>query len=283
MKLSHISAGLLSLGLAVSSAGAQTSWSLGSFGSPGASAPADGACRYNNTSVGNIGTCDATGSATDKLYIRGYSFTNSTSSAVVNAGTLNEWGSSGIGMCNVGEASACDSPNHAVDNYNTYKDFIVLQTTSALTLKSVSFGWTNGDADFSVLRYTGALDPFIALNGGAATAASMLSGGWSMVATVDGSGAGTYNAFNAGNLSSQYWIIATHNPTAFGGSCPTVNQWNPNPALDCGDDAFKINGIAGSLGSPGTSTVTPEPSTYVLMAAGLAGLFGVARRRRTNA
>jgi hypothetical protein len=27
----------------------------------------------------------------------------------------------------------------------------------------------------------------------------------------------------------------------------------------------------------------PEPSTYALMAAGLAGIFGVSRRRRNNA
>ncbi len=36
-------------------------------------------------------------------------------------------------------------------------------------------------------------------------------------------------------------------------------------------------------GNPGTPGVVPEPSTYALMATGLAGLFGIARRRKQQA
>ncbi|WP_309671817.1 PEP-CTERM sorting domain-containing protein [Gemmatimonas sp.] len=38
-----------------------------------------------------------------------------------------------------------------------------------------------------------------------------------------------------------------------------------------------------SCGGPGTYNVVPEPSTYALMASGLLGIFGFARRRRNLA
>jgi hypothetical protein len=267
MKLSKIAFGTaIAVAAASMPAQAQTSWNLGTFGTAGPSAPAADQCRYNNTSVGNAGTCDATGASTQQLTIRGYSFSNSSSSlsAVVAQGTLNTWGASGIGMCNTEEASACSSPNHAVDNYGTFTDFIVFGTSNNLALKSVSFGWTNGDADFTVLRYTGAGDPVGALNG--ATMSALLGGGWSVVGSVDGAAPGTYNSFNNGGLFSKYWIVASYNTALHNGG------------LDGGDDAFKISGVSGDISSG--NTVVPEPSTYALMTAGLLALFGAARRRR---
>jgi len=53
-------------------------------------------------------------------------------------------------------------------------------------------------------------------------------------------------------------------------------NWNDPAVSQLGNAAYTANWS----NTPGT--VVPEPSTYALMSAGLAGIFGVARRRRKN-
>lgn len=57
------------------------------------------------------------------------------------------------------------------------------------------------------------------------------------------------------------------------------------PEFTLGGGDVTAPGIGGSGGGMGDITgvrleVTPEPSTYVLLASGLLGVFGVARRRK---
>ncbi len=56
----------------------------------------------------------------------------------------------------------------------------------------------------------------------------------------------------------------------------------PTPPFTVGGGDVTAPGIGGGGGSgitPVALSVTPEPSTYVLLASGLLGVFGIARRR----
>lgn len=51
--------------------------------------------------------------------------------------------------------------------------------------------------------------------------------------------------------------------------------------IDANSESLTPTGTP-ACGGPGTYNVVPEPSTYALMASGLLGVFGVARRRRAR-
>jgi hypothetical protein len=263
MFLRHALVLVTSAALTATAAQAQsTTWNLAS--------PATGGGAQDNRCVlsaantqGNVATCNANDPSEAILTVRGYAFSSASGAAsniTVSRASLNNQGGSGLGLCNSGEGWNCSgSPNHAIDNANTFTDFILLQSSPLLVLNSVSFGWTSGDADFTVLRYTGAADPLTALNSGQSMQ-GMFDNGWSVVSSVNGGGAGTYSGFNAGNLASTHWIVATRNSVLHNG------------ANTSGTDASKINQVNG--------TIVPEPGSLALMGAGMIGLFGVARRRR---
>lgn len=101
-----------------------------------------------------------------------------------------------------------------------------------------------------------------------------------------------------------FWVGLFINGTQFGGSvCGNDNTFAFPPEFTVGPSSFQAgtntiefrwqgdgvtDGIAVRVNSsivvPGPPVgVIPEPSTYALMATGLAGLFGIARRRRSVA
>lgn len=260
----------LSLGMALSLAAASvqaqsTTWNLANPATGGA--PQDNRCVISAAATqGNSAVCNANDPSEAILTVRGYAFSNwsgSTASITVSRAALNNQGSSGLGLCNGSEGWSCSgAPSHSIDNANTFTDFVLLQTASSMVLNSVRFGWAGDDADFTVLRYSGAADPLIALNGGQ-TMQSMFANGWSVVTSVNGTSTdgATYSNVNPSNLSSTHWIIAARNPALHDGA----SSW--------GTDAFKINQVTG--------TIVPEPSTGALLATGVLTLVGAMRRRRT--
>ena len=93
--------------------------------------------------------------------------------------------------------------------------------------------------------------------------------------TLNGTGNGMGNYGHSFGLASANWsafdAFVAANPTAQIGLGATLSNAHGGP------EAFSVG-----IGSA-PSTVVPEPSTYLLMAVGLAGLGAVARRRTQSA
>ena len=85
-------------------------------------------------------------------------------------------------------------------------------------------------------------------------------------------------------------VVTYANPVAVGGSAPFFDIYERlhvafGTALGAGETLYfsqdTDNAVPGSLIEPNApATTTPEPATVTLLAAGLAGVVGVARRRR---
>lgn len=183
--------------------------------------------------------------------------------------------------------AADDNSNCAFTGWNT--TFVWGTGVSALQCVGATLGNTNGNSA-TLAAVIAQLESSFDLNGGSAAL-----NGWAESGTPSfnaTTGTLTFSqvisgrfaiALKQSNQYSLYLLQAT-------GPVNTINY------TTAGVQTGAVRGLshanlyvveggpnATCIGANGCATVVPEPSTYALMASGLLGIFGFARRRRNNA
>jgi hypothetical protein len=182
--------------------------------------------------------------------------------------TMVYYSNSGIGITSPRESTV--SPNHAMDNNGATEAILVNFNSSNFALNQLTIGWMYGDADVSILRYTGTQAPDM----GSRTVADLKNAaGWDWVgdySTMTTSGPLNFN--NTGTAKTAAWWLISAYDAGYSGKAPTGG-------LTSGNDYFKLSGFGGSIVVPPTTTTTvPEPGTFALSAIALLG-FAAARRK----
>ncbi len=259
VRLAPTAALVIGLGFSGLAAAQGKTWNFGDQTNPGS-------CTGSYGTIGNTISCtqQPAGTVVD-LTVKAYSaagdatktagaLDRGTNGNTYAAAAVNQHGTgSGIGVAHSGPESGT-SPDHSMDNLGNI-DMLLLSFTSAQVLKTVTLGWSHSDSDFQLLRWTGGafVDP------AGKTAAQLLSGGWSLVNTINGGNTGstdTSYSVNGSNFSSSYWLISAFN-SAFGGSGATT-----------GVDGMKVLAV----------TAMPLPGSLALAGLGLVGLAASRRR-----
>lgn len=171
------------------------------------------------------------------------------------------------------------SPNGAVDA-------AVFKFDTNTTLTGVNIGYKSGDADISVLAYTGTNAATEANDLTNKTFAWLLSHSWTFVGNYADLAAGTTSAYtkainglkagapaSAAPVSSSYWLISAYTSSA-GNTVGNNGNGNGNTTgLDFGNDYFKIHSLTGTPGNPGVqqSGSAPEPTSLLLLVSGMLG------------
>ena len=288
--------GVLAIGLGVMSA-AQANITCGGGGTVPSSPCPTWTFGQSGTVLGNASTLKLSESQTNSLpagvtpvVATAYSNLGGTNSLLQQA-YIGAYGAMGVtdsktatgGAPTTADSSDFSSPNHAVDNSGNIDSILFSFTSDKVNLTSFTTGYESGDADFTVLAYTGSGIPNLSAltygNTGGLNPTGLLQNGWKLIANTNVSGAvsgGTTHTFSTNEVSS-YWLIGALN-TLVGG------------VQDSKNDYFKILSVSGCdcstapKGTPGCGTTNngggvPEPGTVFLMGAGLFGLTRINSRR----
>lgn len=170
---------------------------------------------------------------------------------------VGQWEGSGLGVENQ------NNPQHAVDNSGSDYDALLFSFDKIVDVSGLGIGWYSGDADVSVLAYTGPAAFSGTLNGLGSNWGALLTNGWSVVGNYNRNGTGGF-AVNAADFTAKYWVVGAYN-RAFGGNLTQNN------------DYFKLQSITFEAVKPVIVKV-PESSALFLLAIGLLGLAGARRR-----
>lgn len=248
-------------------------------------APGSGSCSSNCTSISASDTEDG---KTITAGIKGYADTTGTNDADLEQGRLNYYSGSGWGLVNTDENGS--GSQHAFDNLGSYVsngqqydnsyslldyDMALVSFDTSVELTGINFGWTETDADFTVLAF----DMSKNINSTASTTWADVagSGDWITVGHYNyNSGSSYYGINNAssGKISSQYWLVGAYN-NIFTGALETKGS------LDAGNDKFKLNKLEGQLTAPTTAPQeVPAPAALGLLLVGALGMY--ARRNKQS-
>ena len=243
----------------------------------------------NAGTFGNSWSCaGATGS--NKVTVSAWGGANVTGSTGFQTAYASSQGGSGFGIANRSEVIGVTAPNHAADNSPTSSvtpDIFVLKFDTAVTLGEVALGWSQSDADFTLMAYKGAvagatvaaqMDSFVKTKnvtnlstGGVGTGWALIqnSGDADLASAVGYAGSSTVitRSVNSSNTSSSWWLISAYNSSYGGGS------------LDALPDYMKLLSVA-SKNAPGGNV--PEPGSIALLGAGLLGLIATQKRRQKS-
>ena len=180
--------------------------------------------------------------------------------------------SAGAGIAAQGESLA--SPQHAIDNNGGTDAFLIDFGSLNVALNQLSIGWSGGDADVSVLRYTGTQAPSL----GSFTAANLRNAqGWEWVGDYSALTTNPVLNFNTGAnaKTASYWLVSAYN-----------SAYSANPAglnLSNGDDYFKLSGFRGDvLAKTAPANDVPEPGTFALFGIALLGIAAVRRNSKAK-
>lgn len=218
------------------------------------------------------------------------SSTSASPASTFAAATLALYSGYGLGATAAsGDGTLGSQPDHAFDNDGSASsstdyspdgnvDAALLQFgTNSVDIESLSLGYRYGDADISVLAYTGALVGG-ALPAAAAIAnhtfAQLISAGWTFIGHYNIDSINTAKAINADNVSSSYWLISAYTTSAGSGKGDSTSL------LSFGNDYFKLSAVSGIVST--TTGSVPEPASALLIALGLLGFRARSRDSREN-
>ena len=215
----------------------------------------------------NESTCQPTSAIGCSVKVGGVSYSANLSgwSAAPNANfstaSVAYYGGGGLGITGKGETLT--SPQHAADNNGSTDAFLINFGTLSLALNQISIGWSSGDADISIMRYTGVNAPLL----GNSTVANLdAAAGWEWVGDYASLKPSSPLNFNTGNdaKAASWWLVSAYN-SGYSGKSPV-------PGLSNGDDYFKLSGIGASVvakAPPGNEV--PEPGSFALFGIALLG------------
>ncbi len=211
------------------------------------------------------------------------------------------WFDGGVGICSTTDGASCPAPQHAIDNMvgsgtSGGKESVLLTFTKSVALTWLDIGYLSGDADITVLAYTGMGAPTVT---GSTYGALTGANGWTVVGNYADLSTSNSTGLNFGtkslvfnqsstsadttpgtSVSSSYWLIAAYNSSLPGASGVTCTDKNGAIGNGCtnSDDTFKLYAVAGRTA---TDTKVSEPSALLLVGTALMGVIGLRRREKS--
>ncbi|MFM9917256.1 MAG: exosortase-dependent surface protein XDP1 [Rhizobacter sp.] len=304
LRTALVSVTALAAGLVMSgSALAQSTWNIYS---------ASGGCTQNATNSGTFNNswgCSGTGSAGTAVTASAWSSdrgagANALSGTGFASSYMSAQGNSGFGAASRTEGIGVSSPDHSFDSYNpgTMDALLLDFGATSVILDKIGIGWTNGDADITVMRWTGPAAP--TRTAGASTlvgdgeqnltsnlynpatpgiAGWQLVGSYADLAADSSAPFGGFARSTGATQASSWWLISTFNTALNGNSNSCLSATGTATTCDAGQDSFKLNYIATKNPTPPSGGKVPEPGSLALAGIALASVFGMRRRSAQQA